>query len=52
MSDYKVAIMDMASSNEDLSYVTLKEIPYMSQRSPSAATTISKINVTCSVLVT
>ena len=52
LSDNKVAMVDMASPNKEMSYITLKETPYVGQRSPSAATTISKINVTYFVLVT
>ena len=50
LSDYKVAIGDMASPNKDVSYVMLKETPCLVHRSPSAAaTTTTKMTVTYSV---
>ena len=49
---YKVAIVDMALPNKDMSCVTLKEMPYVVRRSPSSvATATTKINVTYSVFI-
>ena len=52
-SDYTVAMVDIALHTKEMTYVTLKKTPYVGQGSPSSATTIiSKINVTCYVLIT
>jgi hypothetical protein len=54
LADYKVAIVDIASPSKDVSYVTLKEMPYASSTGAllqRPQQQLLKINMTYSVLI-